>query len=281
MALQRLDPRRWIEPDARFAEELRLKEELWSRRPRDVFQALPEAAAAQAELRETLLGHLLQDHPDHYRREGDSLLIELNASQHLLTKEEPPLLQASRWVQDDLCLLQPCGESHCLSAASLCAPSYWRLGDKLGRPLGAIHGPVPAYDRRIGDPMERLFRQLKAYRPVWRANWSIVDSPRLFQPGDEYSHDRHPGAMDSSTAGERLYLRTERQTLRRLPRTGAIVFTIRVYIDPLRQVLAEPGVAAGLQAAVLGLSEAEWRYKGMDRFRPVLLDYLRSVMPPL
>jgi hypothetical protein len=276
MALQRLDPRRWIEPDVRFAEELRLKEELWSRRPRDVFQALPEAAAAQAELREALLRHLLQDHPDHYRREGDSLLIGLNASQHLLTSEEPPLLQTSRWVQDDLCLLQPCGESHCLTAASLCAPSYWRLGDKLGRPLGAIHGPVPDYVRQIGDPMERFFRQLKVEHPVWRANWSIVDSPQLFQPGDECPDDRHRGAIDSSNAGERLYLRVERQTLRRLPRTGAIVFTIRVYIDPLQRVMGEPGVAVGLQAAVLSLSEAEWRYKGMDRFGATLIDYLQA-----
>ncbi|KAH9970822.1 hypothetical protein BGW80DRAFT_1446720 [Lactifluus volemus] len=47
---------------------------------------------------------------------------------------------------------------------------------------------------------------------------------------------------------ERMRLRVEHQTLRRLPRSGAIVFTIRVYMTPLEEL--EPGEAGRLAAAV-------------------------------
>ena len=45
-------------------------------------------------------------------------------------------------------------------------------------------------------------------------------------------------------------MRVERQTLRRLPRTGAIVFTIRVYLTRLEDLVAEPGVPGRLASAI-------------------------------
>ena len=47
-----------------------------------------------------------------------------------------------------------------------------------------------------------------------------------------------------------VWLRTERQTLRRLPRTGAIVFTIRVYLTPLEQLVREPDVPGRMASAI-------------------------------
>lgn len=45
----------------------------------------------------------------------------------------------------------------------------------------------------------------------------------------------------------RLYLRNERQTLRRLPRTGAVLFTIRTYTRHLREIADRPDLCARLQ----------------------------------
>lgn len=41
-------------------------------------------------------------------------------------------------------------------------------------------------------------------------------------------------------AGERLHTRMERETLFRLPKTGAILFTIRTYIKPLGRFANKP-----------------------------------------
>ena len=48
----------------------------------------------------------------------------------------------------------------------------------------------------------------------------------------------------------RVRLRVERQTLRRLPRSGAIVFTIRVYLTPLEELVREPDVPGRLASAI-------------------------------
>lgn len=57
--------------------------------------------------------------------------------------------------------------------------------------------------------------------------------------------------LDPST----VFLRTERQTLRRLPKTGAIVFTIRVYQTRVTDLAREPGVPGRLASSIRGWSE--------------------------
>lgn len=47
-----------------------------------------------------------------------------------------------------------------------------------------------------------------------------------------------------------IWLRSERETLRRLPRTGAIIFTIRVYQTPLVELVKEPGVPGRIASAI-------------------------------
>ena len=60
---------------------------------------------------------------------------------------------------------------------------------------------------------------------------------------------------EPTTTVENIRLRTERQTLRRLPRTGAIVFTIRVYQTRLEDLAKEPGVPGRAASAIRGRPE--------------------------
>lgn len=57
-----------------------------------------------------------------------------------------------------------------------------------------------------------------------------------------------------------VFLRTERQTLRRLPKTGAIVFTIRVYQTRVTDLAGEPGVPGRLASSIRGWSEDVAQY---------------------
>lgn len=56
------------------------------------------------------------------------------------------------------------------------------------------------------------------------------------------------GPLQPAADGSPFWLRSERQTLRRLPRTGAILFTIKVQIAPASVLLHRPDVAARLAA---------------------------------
>ena len=48
----------------------------------------------------------------------------------------------------------------------------------------------------------------------------------------------------------RLYLRNERQTFKRLPKTGAVLFTIRTYVRHLREIADRPELCARLGNAL-------------------------------
>jgi hypothetical protein len=158
----------------------------------------------------------------------------------------------------------------------LCFPNRWRLSDKLGRPMMAIHGPVPSYAERLGKPVDRFIGLLAPDRPVWRLNWSLTDDPTLFQPVGHGRRETDPD-ITPENSGARIFLRVERQTLRRLPHTGAVLFTIRTHQRPLEALADRPHELARLAEAVRGLPEDTARYKSITPFREALLAYLNGV----
>src|SRR5687768_5309965 len=83
-----------------------------------------------------------------------------------------PLDAAGRLVQEDLCLLVLRDGAPHLDAASLCFPSFWRLREKLGRPLAEVHGPVAHYGEELAAKVDRFLQRLAPDRPVSRRNWS-------------------------------------------------------------------------------------------------------------
>ena len=81
-------------------------------------------------------------------------------------------------------------------------------------------------------------------------------------------------AAEDNKAIEQHHFRSERQTLRRLPRSGAVVFTIRTYFEPVTKIAEEDGVPARLANGIRAWGEDSARYKGRDRYEKVLLGYL-------
>ena len=146
-----------------------------------------------------------------------------------------------------------------LAAAVLCFPTRWRLADKLGRPMGPIHAPVPGYAARIGAAVDRVMQGLAPGRPVWRQNWSLLDSPALYQP--ERLALTEPLTEDD--VGTRMWLRSERQTLTRLPLSGDVLFTIGIRQCTLEALSREPGSAQRLLEQLRSLPQALREYKGL------------------
>ena len=160
---------------------------------------------------------LTTHHPDWFSQHGAMLHNQLTGEAwNLEAPAVDPLELAGRLVQEDLCLIQESGDGPIFSAAVLCFPSRWRLADKLGKPLAAVHGPVPLYADRLARPVDRFMHHLKPGRIAARLNWSVLDDPTLFQPGGKWRVEGGDGITERN-AGDRLFLRVERQTLRRLP----------------------------------------------------------------
>jgi dimethylamine monooxygenase subunit A len=273
MGLMPLPPAEWIECDSDLARDLAAKRKLLETRFAEVFAALPEAEAPAAELLRLLVDHLLQHQGSVFSRQGDQLFNAATGERWDLAQSAlHPLDLAGRLVQEDICLMQrdAAGETYRLIGASLCSPARWRLADKIGRPLGAIHEPVPGYAEKLQRPVDRFFAALLPDKPVWRLNWGIVDDPAPFQP----VATRAAVAATADRAGELLWLRVERQTLRRLPESGAVVFTIRTHITRLDAAIRLPRAAADLAAALREMPEATRRYKHIAPILPALLGWL-------
>lgn len=177
-------------------------------------------------------------------------------------------------MQEDFCLLRLDPEGPHLVAAVLCFPSRWRLSEKLGRPLAPIHGQVPFYGERLARPVDRFMANLRPGRVAMRLNWSIMDDAALFQQGGHFHNDAAPAGAFTDI-GRDIVLRVERQTFRALPRSGGVVFGIRIHVNPLAEAITTQADAARLAAAVEALPPDMARYKSILPFRTALLDWLR------
>ncbi|MGD9509262.1 MAG: DUF3445 domain-containing protein, partial [Geminicoccaceae bacterium] len=151
MGLNALDRADWLWRDAQFAAETEQR--------RRLLAELPEATAACAEL-----------------------LAMVRAFWNL-PPEPGALADLAGLAQEDFCLLQKRDDDeYALTAAILCFPAHWKLAEKLGRPMREVHGPVPGFAERLAGPADRVLASLAVERPVWRANWSVVEEPTLFHP---------------------------------------------------------------------------------------------------
>lgn len=270
MAIKALDPVDWLEFGADRTHQMQARRQLLDERPDDVLASLPGSEAGQAELLALLLEHLKHHATDLYRIEAGAA-VELSSGLNMPTAGPPPLDVAGRLVQEDFCLLQMREERYCLVAAVLCFPAHWFLCEKIGRPLLDIHEPVPGFAEQLGDPVNRLFEKLDPARPVQRLNWSLVDTDRLYLPP---SHRTDPVRLGIDDVGECLYLRVERQTLRRLPISGDVVFGIRTHVTPLKDVIDTPEAADALIQRLHELPDPMRVYKNLVTIRKPLLAFL-------
>lgn len=192
-------------------------------------------------------------------------------------------MAAARLVQEDLCLMVPRPSAtdgvvrHHLDAAVLCFPSHWRLRDKAGGSAAAIHGPVPTYADDLADRVDRYLARLRPDVIGVRRNWSIHDSPALHAPVPPSP----PPDLDPATAGDALWLRSERQTLRALPRSGAVLFTIRVQQTPFSALAERPDVARALASRLRSQPAALVAMNGLEGRVDVVTRWLDRLAPPV
>ena len=217
--LQPVLPGDWLIRDDAFAAQMRLRDHLFTEHLTKVFAQTPDSLKAQRELfalvvREVRASGAYQDEGRHIVR-PDGIAID--------PTQPPPLIAAARLIQEDLAILAPGEGGHVLVAAAIAFPASWSLAEKMGRSLASIHEPVGRIAADMDDRIEALLRRLPADRIVQRSNALAYNDPGLHQPRPE----NEPRAFDP---GGRAFIRVERQTLRRLPDSGAVVFTIHTTV---------------------------------------------------
>ena len=190
------------------------------------------------------------------------------------------MLMVGRMIQDDLVMMfeRSDGQYYFLAGSVLLA-GFWRLEDKFGMPLSEIHtsGAVPGFKEKLEKGMMNFFRRVQPSNPVLRNNYFIqVDSDLAWSHsiGDEDSDGIGWFTAEKNRAVQHHWFRSERQSLRRLPRSGAVAFTVRTYFHPITEIANEPYVPGRLAAAIRSWGDDVARYKGRERYQETLLEYL-------
>jgi hypothetical protein len=284
IGLRPLDLSDWIDVDENFDNYIAEKKRLYTEEFANVLVAEAGTEMAQREVYELIEQHLSTYHSSLRRGPEASVspTTTTSKSDTGLNQADPhlgALAQAGLLVQEDLVLMRKSPEGWRLVAASLCFPSAWNLREKFGRPLHEVHGPVPGFNAgtRNAALIERMFDNLKPEQPVLRWNWSLYSEARLYHPATNNADAKR--FADGSLRGQ-VVLRLERQTLRKLPQSGDILFTIRIYLDPI-EVLERhddgPRLAMAIAEQLAALSPDEIGYKGLSKDRERLLARLREI----
>ena len=274
LGLVALPPGELIEIDDRYPAEMAERRDLLEHRHAEVFAAEAGSDAARGETLDHIAALLPARFPGWFGRDGDRLHNHLTAETWDLANPPcDPLELAGRLVQEDLCLLDVSNGTPVLAAAVLCAPSRWRLAEKIGRPLADVHQPVPLYAERLSAPVDRFMRHLRVGKLARRLNWSVTDDPALFQIVGKHRTDRDP-SITPDNAATRLSLRVERQTLSRLTGSGFVLFTIRVHSYPIAHAITDAAIARRLAEAIEALPPSMAAYKSVPTYCDALLAWL-------
>lgn len=247
VGLSPIAPALWLTPDGEAA-SLPAKRALMVQRWEEVYASLgnPAAQAAEAEAAAVISA--------------------------ALGPQDQGFAAVGAAVSDDLVVLcsvpEGGGQGFAVSSALLCSPTYFSAAEALGKTLPQLHGPVPDQlgpggAQALGARIGRVFQGLRPGQVLERFNWTVQAGDTRFTPSGAEVRARAQAAP-ASAAAELLHLRVERQTIVKLPATGAVLFTIRVALDPLVAVFAVPGARAAFAHAWANAPPHVAAYKRWD-----------------
>lgn len=220
--------------------------------------------------------HLLANYPRHHLlREpaADPLIKEACrlAREWGTVKSEPNDLRSlgESWESDFILLDENDKGQYVMRAAAVCFPSSWSPENKLGLPVDEIHTVVPTLNRDLGARIDKFLTNLRPDAAWERANWGLSGSPELNQHPTRANHRLIPPFGD-----DEAWVRIENQIFLRLPKTGGILFGIKLLNISLAEVKRHPPACKGLHRAIATMPDEVAEYKSIAKSREYLLSIL-------
>lgn len=221
----------------------------------------------------------LKEFPERHRPwlpEAAPLLAELRSLLGLPGSDAPAQSQATEigglWAEDFL-LLAPGDDGEMIfRGGCVCFPTSWAPEEKLGRPVTAIHAPVPTLNDTLGRRIRDYLSRVPAGVVGERENWGLAATAELnLHPA--LGRPRLTAAATPATA----WLRVERQAFVPLPRSGGAGFLIRIELERLDHLAAaDPETALALADALTSMPAEIASYKGLTEARLALAAALKG-----
>ncbi|CAG8199253.1 unnamed protein product [Penicillium nalgiovense] len=285
MDIRKLDAQNWLTLDKNYMDEHRVRTQLLHEKREEVLRCLPESIEPCQEALEEVSVFLCERFPNMFemsiqdgrkivdnRMTGDKFTVSGRDSKGLTEALEA----AVRLTMEDLSILMMNeeGEFYLAASASL-FPTGWTVNQRIGWTISQLHGPVPLWHQQVGNSVSKFLARLTPTSPMERSNYFVeVKGPNeslteiLYRPNSLCEKEL------SSPLPSDILIRRERQTFRRLPRTGAIVFGVKTYLTPLDELpMAE---LVNLAKEMRSWPDYVGEYKGRDVWGAKVLEYYRQ-----
>ena len=269
----------WIQYEDDFSTRVLEKKNLIANQRKRVLDALPGSLDAQTELLALILNYLKKNKSYLFEVEdGHVVSLKENKTYTISDYKNCPLELISYLVADDFCLLGKSGDDYRLVAASVCAPTWWELSEKIGKPLIEIHAPIANLEEKIGRMIRHFLTNLNTDDCYQRSNWFLFPSadfcifPNSFHLYEDISD------LSVNNIEEKLFLRSERQTFIKLENTEHIAFGIKVYISPISVVKEYPSIAEDLNTALHTMTTEQKEALGIQWAEQPLNEYLKTIL---
>ncbi|EXJ86709.1 hypothetical protein A1O3_03662 [Capronia epimyces CBS 606.96] len=301
MALENLEPSELLVIDKTYEDRIAYRRRIMAEHGKHVINVHDDQRIRPAvvELYQFLLGTylplrfptLFKLHETEYEQ-GKTFMLENLATKALFPAKATAQISTEwlletlgRTVDEDFLFLLPEEDSedpkYVLEAYVTVCPSGFDPAEKIGKRLAAIHKPVPGYSAKLEGSMDRFFSKVEVGKYVKRVNWSITTNTELYAAAAGTTH-AHEGDMVEELDHidvDKTFVRSERQTLHRLPKSKALVFAFHTYLYPIKQIKEEGGgeeLAAAIDGLKLGNVPQMHFYKRGAVWGEAVKKYLRS-----
>lgn len=253
----------WFWPDDELAQSVKIRQAAFMNNPDGVLNTNNENHAVREAAGQLLWlqsRYLAEHFPEKYtlektRKFGWVVINRSTDDQFSLRpkhNEAHPLAISGMLSQEDICIVrQKKNGRHILAAGFLASPTNWSLASFMNADMDAVHRHVKGYhkpavigrDFRLKDTVDKTLENLREYpnNIITRNNQFIEYSPLLsLEPGVDKQFDKERVMED---LGNRVFLRTERETLTRLPAPydEFTIFTIKPHVYRLADVREHRG----------------------------------------
>lgn len=280
----KFEPNWWVELEQNYFIRMKERHALLAQYGEEIMFHGPGSDLACRELMEMVFQFVTRRYPAHFSLEKDNTVLvnRLLGTRTDLTTTQPLQALFDNIPEDYVVMLRdPADGNYYARAGAVCSSVGWNIGQHRNKPLRRIHDHVPDYAERMAMSMDRYFSRMPTDAPIQRGSWGLEDWDLLFSgpvttpAGKQWERSAFAGRPQDLTA-DRLRLRCDWQTLRRLPISGAIVFNFKAIFDPLAIMRDEPYVPALLLTVLQAGKESLITYKCEDHVRTKAMEALRA-----
>ena len=275
---------------SRYDFEVSLKQQLLTESYSYYFHGGDATMTAQWDVVELVATDLAQHYPQdfqlqrqgddwhwHNRITGQSAAFDFGDSNNLPTE---PLDWIGRQVQEDLVLLSP-DASASFVGGQLCFANGWAISDKLGKPFLEIHHRTPRATMGSVETGARFLETLKPGRSFWRMSWNFklsdqMDMTTKHKPAYKADFAKRAPQLTASDVGNAVFIRIERQTFTRLPRSHGLLFGIHTYNSSVAEEASDPNRARAILNVLRAAPRDVMDYKAITPIETALMTFLQG-----